>query len=169
MKLNTLVQFFAARKMRIFSEFILAILSLFGTNFGTKNRLLGLFSIKSGNWELGLSKKWMKRIILVQFFPARKMRIFSESVCAILSPFWTQFWYQTQVFGPIFNKKWKLGNGLSKKWMKHNILVQFSAIRTMRIISKFIWAFLILVGTNFGTNNRILVLFSIKSGNCELV
>ena len=57
----------------------------------------------------------MKRIILVQFFPARKMRIFSESVCAILSPFWTQFWYQTQVFGPIFNKKWKLGTGFKYK------------------------------------------------------
>ena len=97
--------------MRILSGFILAILSLFGTNFGTKNRLLALFSMKSGNWELGLSKKWMKRNILVQFLAVRKMRIFSEFILAILSLF----------------------------------------------------------GTNFGTENRLLVLFSIKSGNCELV
>ena len=76
MKLNILVQFFAARKMRILSEFIFAILSLFGTNFGTKYRLSGLFSMKSGNWELVLSKKWMKRNILVQFFTARKTRIY---------------------------------------------------------------------------------------------
>ena len=96
MKLNILVQFFAARKMRIFSEFILAILSLFGTNFGTKNRLLGLFSIKSGNWELVLSIKWMKRNILVQFFNARKMRILSKF---ILSLFGTNFGTKLRFLG----------------------------------------------------------------------
>ena len=46
MKRNILGQFLAARKIRICLEYCLALLNLFGTYFGTKNRFLGLFSIK---------------------------------------------------------------------------------------------------------------------------
>ena len=101
MKRNILVQFIAARKIIFFSDSFGAIFNMFGTYFGTKHRVLGLFSIKVEivNWFL---KKWMKCNILAHFFAARIMRIFSEYFGLILNlGMLDLFWYQTEIFGPI--------------------------------------------------------------------
>ena len=87
MKLNILVQFFAARNMKIFSEFSGDILDLFWTYFGAKIGLFDLFSILSQNYDLILHQKWMKVNILVHFFTARNMKVVSEFSWAILDLF----------------------------------------------------------------------------------
>ena len=56
---ETLVTFFAARKIKIFFDSFGTIFILFGTYFVTKNRDLGLFPIKSWKCELIWNKKWV--------------------------------------------------------------------------------------------------------------
>ena len=50
----------------------------------------------------------MIRNILVQFFAARKIKIFSKKKLGHFEPILDLFRYQKQVFGPIFDKKLKL-------------------------------------------------------------
>ena len=86
-----LVQLFEPVGMKIFLEFSRAILDLFQTYFGAKIGFFDLFSILSQNYDLSFHQKWMKLNILVQFFAARNIKIFSEYSGDMLDLFWTYF------------------------------------------------------------------------------
>ena len=108
MKLNILVQFFDARKMRIFLEFFWPFWAYLEPILVPK---IGFWAYlkKSGNWELVLGKKWMKRNIMLQFLAARKMRIFSEFFLAILNLFGTYFGTKNR-FLSLFLRKIRIVN-----------------------------------------------------------
>jgi hypothetical protein len=89
---------FAARNIKIFSDFSSAILDLFPTYFSAKIGFFDLFSILSLNYDLIFHQKRMKQNILVQFFAARNMKIFSEFSLAILDLFSTYFGAKIGVF-----------------------------------------------------------------------